>query len=540
MISFNILIVDDEPDQVENYKAMCEEHERVAVFTATRFEEAKSIIQTTFLNLALVDLDFRGQAVGPQLLAFLKDYRPACKCILITRRPAEHQEDILKLFNPLRPLADALIDKRTWQPTLKEFLVDQLRDLLRTPIDLQSDCDLLDEVTAKMSSDKVSITSDEIDYLLHMLHSEGQAIGAPDSAISRVSISTMTGGRSSSVVLRCQPHTFSKMKGIWTVVKISRRADAEEEYRRYLRYVRFFVSLETRVELLGYVSGDTLGALCYSFAGKTPSVVLGLNDLFVDADERATLVLNRLFDPEAQSWYAMSGKPVAITDFLNQAYSIRTDKAIRVVEDTFRELQAQYPATEYRDGELNYNGIHVPSPLQTFGSGKLRRSYKTCIVHGDFNANNIITGEDGRAIMIDFRHTSIGPRALDFAGLEGSIRIGTVRRDTTVEHVLKAFRQERVTWRRNWDPDQQFSPIDPDIPYWRKISSQLASLAKMNFPDLSALEYACTCFGWSVRMLRVQLSFEQRLRLVCWMGHLSYIIEHHDLQLETAASGKGT
>lgn len=387
--------------------------------------------------------------------------------------------------------------------------------------------EVMEAISSKSTHSRVASTRDEIDYLLSTLHGQGQFLDRSDFEVSSISPALMTGGRSNSVVLKCQPRTSHQMNGIWTVVKLSPRAEAAEEYLRYSRYVRLLVSLDARVELLGYVPGDTLGAICYSFAGKTPNVVLGLNDLFEARDDRASLVLNNLFAPEAQCWYATSGTAVAIPDFLAHPYTLKTEDVIRAVSETVKKTQAKLAGIQLRDEGFIWNGIKIPDPLQTLGSGTMAHRYRSCIIHGDMNANNIITAEDGRAIMIDYRHTTVGPRALDFAALETSIRLASVTSASTTEDILKTFKLETVTWKTNWASPNRFPQVDRGVAYWQKISSQLTALARMNFQDLTALEYACACFGWIARMLRVALPFEQRLRLICWMGHLSQIIEGH-------------
>jgi len=97
------------------------------------------------------------------------------------------------------------------------------------------------------------------------------------------------------------------------------------------------------------------------------------------------------------------------------------------VSETIRKTQGKLPGIELRNEGFIWNGVKVPDPLQTLGSAKMSRKYKSCIIHGDMNANNIITAEDGRAIMIDYRHTTVGPRALDFAALETAIRLSSVK-----------------------------------------------------------------------------------------------------------------
>jgi hypothetical protein len=431
----------------------------------------------------------------------------------------------LKLLDPVRRLAHAIVDKRNWLPILREYLDGKIRHWTRSPVRIDSIDSLVEALTSKALPTKVAVTKDEADYLLSSLHGQGTFSDRNDFEVSSISTARMTGGRSNSVVLKCQPRTSHQMSGIWTVVKISPRSEAAEEYLRYLRYVRFLVSLDARVELLGYVAGDTLGAICYSFAGRTPNVVQGLNDLFESSDDRAFIVLNRLFAPEAQCWYATSGKVVSISEFLNQAYSLKTEEVIKTVAETIHKAQAKLPGVELRDGGLIWNGIKLPDPTHTLGSPKMSRKYKSCIVHGDMNANNIITAEDGRAIMIDYRHTTVGPRALDFAALETAIRLVSISPNASAEEILKTFRHEVSAWKLNWGTTNRFPQDDRDVPYWQKVSSQLTALARMNFQDLTALEYACTCFGWIARMLRVRLPFEQRLRLICWMGQLSQVIE---------------
>ena len=526
MDSFNILIVDDEQEWVDNYRELCEQFPRAKVLTASDQAAARTLITDNFFHLALVDLDFNGEAIGLDILAYLADFRPTCKCVLITRRPSEHQSNLLELLDPLRPLTKAIVDKRSWRPVLRQYVAEEIDNWTRRPIDVGSIPEVIKAIQAKNLRTEVAITPDEIDYLLSFVHGQGMYPDSTDFEVSALSLNPMSGGRSTSVVLKCQPSTSQNLHGIWTVLKLSPREDAIEEYLRYSLYVRFLVSLDARVEVLGHAMGDTLGVICYSFAGKSPHFVQGLNDLFDHEDERSAIVLNKLFDPEAQCWYSTSGKEIAIPDFLERAYTLKTAEIMKTVSDTIQKAQARVPGVQLKDGGLVWNGIKLNDPSQTLGSAKMSKKHKSCIIHGDMNAHNIITGEDGRAIMIDYRHTTVGPRSLDFAALETAVRLSATRPDTTAEEILKCYHQEVSTWKNGWKgTTNRFPQVEKGLSYWQTVSTQLLGLARMNFSDLTPIEYACACFGWITRMFKVRMPYNQRLRLLCWMAQLSTVIE---------------
>src|ERR1017187_486959 len=114
MNTYEVLIVDDEIDITDIVRDYFNDNHEVKVHVANTFEEAERIVATTFLHLAFVDMQLRKNfANGAMILNKLRDDRPSCKAVMLTKYPQEYRKELFTIFDPICPAARGAIDKTT-------------------------------------------------------------------------------------------------------------------------------------------------------------------------------------------------------------------------------------------------------------------------------------------------------------------------------------------------------------------------------------------------------------------------------------------
>jgi CheY-like chemotaxis protein len=525
MDSFEVLIVDDDKSVTDLLLGQFKDRPDIHVIAASSARDAMDVVKKHFFHVAFVDMQLtKNTADGMGVFNYLRNSRPSCKAILLTAYPDVYQKELFVLFNPLFPQAHGAIDKSDYA-LFATTVVDKLSAawLLgkRVVVGLPA---LAELVRLKAANTDVRVTDAEIDFVLSSLMGQGIE-PQPDQSdaallMNTIELSELEGGRSRSVVTAGRPKDAAGNLGIWCVIKIGPRSEVEQEYSRYCSYVRFSVALNHRVELLGERFADTTGAICYSFAGRSPFTVRSLFELFRTGED-ATPYFDLMFSRGNQELYGRRGPRRDLAAYFNATYRLDPRRIHRTIEDFLDTLIDSLRQEPDLAGSEIMTRASVGRLSRAFSATIIRQPLETCIVHGDMNANNVIVAEDGRVIYIDYFHTGCGPRTVDFAALEGSLRLATC--PGTIGGVLSDGEREESAWRAAW----RNAPFDDSGtgPYWARTSRTLASFAKDNFSDLTAEEYAATCLLWGARLFRVtQLSQLERLRVLLWMVQCAAVI----------------
>jgi hypothetical protein len=332
-----------------------------------------------------------------------------------------------------------------------------------------------------------------------------------------------TGGRSRSVVTMFQPGTGDAEHGLLTVVKIGPRKDAIEELRRYDDYVRFRVSLHRRVELLGSSLGDTVAAICYSFAGHAPAAITDLQTIFDSSDEAALDRIDTLFGPGAEEW--MSSKELGDDEgaFFGETYGLDPVEIGRAIR-RFLSKHAEAYGGKLTENEVVCSGTKLRLPTG-LGAGRFRDPYKACVVHGDLNASNVLVDGPDHVMLIDFRHTTRGPRCLDFCALQASARLATEPLTEANARIPATHKIERLLWSRDYSDPGQKLPAGQQLPYWARASRHLLQHAYRSLEDLNPQEHAVTALLYALRLFNApRLSTDARFRLIVWISALAEIV----------------
>jgi hypothetical protein len=387
--------------------------------------------------------------------------------------------------------------------------------------------------------DWVSTTPEEVDYVVSRLLGQGRhRVAAPRpvdqrgtqddrDAVRSIGLEFQTKGRSRSVVASGRPVFGAGYEGVYCVMKLSRRDEAAEERDRYEQHVRLGVSSERRVELLGSAMGDVIGGLCYGFAGRSPGSVTDLEALLDEESDRALEVFGSLFGPDATDWSGteMREEGSELTEFFSDAYSLEVSPVVMELR-RFAESNAQRWGCTFRGDGLYFGQdgserIALPEERDS-ALAALRNEYDSSIVHGDLNAANVMVADDGRVMLIDFRHTARGPRLIDAAALQTSIRLSRCAVADVSTEVLKSHRlEEKLLSEMGGAGFARVPGGASSLPYWGRASWHLINLARDRYADVSVDEYAATCLLYAIRVLRVtQVDELPRLRLLAWTSAL--------------------
>lgn len=177
--------------------------------------------------------------------------------------------------------------------------------------------------------------------------------------------------------------------------------------------------------------------------------------------------------------------------------------------------------------------------------------YHACLVHGDMNASNAfvslperplsehLTEDTPTVTWIDFGETRIGPRSLDFAAIQSSIRlgVGSIPGDSGIGIVvcgsvelareLKALSLEEQLLMACADKQtlgcESRYWVRADHEVWKVLMNNFdqSQDPTMSFPSISVEEHATVCYMWAARVLKASWPTAlQCLRMLVWMSAL--------------------
>lgn len=258
-----------------------------------------------------------------------------------------------------------------------------------------------------------------------VLDDAGVGVGEP--AVDTIMLEAMGGGRSGAHIFKVKLATSSDRgsRGPSAVVKISPLAEGTCERANFDQFARAHLPLAYRPDLLGYAEMGDHSALCYSFVGGSERPE-SLSDRLAAGDLAALeYVFSSLVETLWQSWYG-SHLIEAETDlsryyldryFENMAAATRAEEALFAYASRFFNA-------EHGRQRCSIGGTAFPSVSGVLFSCKDERAYRSCILHGDLNSDNVILGRDRRpALLVDFHRTGRGHVFQDLVSLEASVRI---------------------------------------------------------------------------------------------------------------------
>ncbi len=192
----------------------------------------------------------------------------------------------------------------------------------------------------------------------------------------------------------------------------------------------------------------------------------------------------------------------------------------------FADEQATTHGWQHRRDELLLSGGKLLLPTtESLGQGIMRTEYRSLVVHGDLNASNVIIGDGDRTILIDYRTTTRGPRAVDYASMHASVRLSRAACDQPPQNAVDDERAEYALWQHDWKASEDWWTGSGEPSYWLEVAARLMRLASVRVEDLTRTEHAATCLWYALRVFRVrELPKDAKLRLLIWMSALERVL----------------
>lgn len=538
MDTFRALVVDDE-DEIRELALEVAQERKILVDVAKSLKDAEDLLTQRFYNVAYVDLDLEGgpreNTDGFTLLHEIRDARRSCRRVLLTEQSERYPAEVFAMLDPDCRLIHGARDKRDITHLFVEYLTAEVDSWLQAPVRVEGIEAVLERLLKRnlpkvqlLDGRAIDVTHEELDFVVSKLMGQTVAPEKEDpDRIDSIALELLDGGKSRSVVTAAQPTSRSGSKGIRCVVKIGSREDTEEERSRYERYVKYRMSLHRRVELLGSTLGDSIGAVCYSFAGRSANSITDLQTLLDSEDKRAFRCMRSLLG-QAEDWHPDGDRQLDLAGFFGRAYGVDVRNLTREVS-SFAEREAERFEAHKVGPTLRLKGGKLNLPTNSdFTAGKMRGHFSTSVVHGDMNASNVVISDDDHVILIDFRHTTRGPWALDFAALQASVRLSDPCCENMPAGAPAALQLEQRLWKHDWSSSEPWWPKEAgrEPPYWASAAACLMQLANDSLEGATAHEHAATSLLYALRVFRVaSLSRESKLRLLVWMSVLRDILK---------------
>lgn len=467
MQTFPWLFIDDEPDFRKNAEKL---NSAIAPITSVgdSEEQVKHEIVLGFYLFAVVDLLWveKKSKLGFQHLKWLKHFQPLCERVVSSRQigndnsatisPQTINEDLSQILSPFEPLASSFVPKGQTN-TIKKAINDRMRTLgiaeagiaeasTSVVVEFNNGCTFMLNRWAqtlleflkkgyRTSENGLPLVFEikdfkkarsklceslllECDYLVSRICGQGARTQlAPP--IKRIELKPLDGGKSSAMVLIGRPEMEeAQNRASWLVFKIDFRDRIQEEVQSYDRHIKFRVSRNRRVELLGHELGSRLGSICYTFIGVDPTQPQTLRTKFCTLDGKP----NKAFRDQVQKLFAtrdlhaINDAPFTdITEYFDLRLKKRKPFHFQTKWLEFRtQLQSLFTLHD-----IDRSIIPVdPTSTAVFGT-----SHEAVWAHGDLHLGNIVVGESDELMLIDFRDTGRAPRVLDFVVLATSVRI---------------------------------------------------------------------------------------------------------------------
>jgi Ternary complex associated domain 9 len=258
-------------------------------------------------------------------------------------------------------------------------------------------------------------------------------VAVADQALSAATLELLTGGRSAARVFKLTPFfgPGRRVQAPPVVVKIAPRAEGVREKANYDKFVRWALPAACRPDLLGFDRTRAYSGLCFSFVGRSGgSGIDTLTDCLQRGDAtKVELVLRRFFDPLRDTWYSPAqfrAEREIARRYLDRYFT--GPRSTAETEATLLACAERYFNARQKDGRYVIGGLLFPSPRATLFSSGRKRPYRSCILHGDLNSDNILVADDPAGVtVVDFQKTGRGHVYEDLIHLEASVRINYLR-----------------------------------------------------------------------------------------------------------------
>lgn len=278
----------------------------------------------------------------------------------------------------------------------------------------------------------------------------------PDLPLGAITLKPLSGGRSAAGVFRLTPFA-GPGRGVECpplVVKIASPAQGSGERANYEKFARALPA-GCRPDLLAFERTRSRSGLCYSFVGDsgrsrpdTLTACLRRGDT-----EKLGVLLRGFFDPLRGTWYnpaLLRAESDMARRYLERYFTGRCSM-VRT-EASLRACAARYFKARQEGERILIGGLSFPSLRAALFAPRRKRPYRSCILHGDLNSDNIVfTGGSPGVAVVDFQKIGRGHVYEDFMHVEASVRINYPR-DASFGDILDKERLIALGRRSRKDP----------------------------------------------------------------------------------------
>lgn len=539
-----ILVADNDPEVFPVFEIQLAQYglqDHIELIRAHEPAEALKAIDDNYLDMAFVDLMFSPDDrddSGLAVLTRLGERSPRCIPVLMTAYVSRNFAEVSRRTTTMTGGRTYLYNKSDHTgaqiPTL-------IKNFFQERIDAEWSMSLPDAAVDSMISKGKRIQAmrknrdavrDEMECLLFDLFNEPASIALSSQKVT-IELEMMSPGMSASITLRARPHygvdkQSQPIYGNRCVVKIGARNGIDEEVSRFNRLVKLGVPSEFRVELIASAIGDTLGAVCYSFAGGSQSdEIVSLDEFLLRQDlGAAASVINQVFNKKSKNWWAVEGEPMSVQGFYSKNFGTKFPERVKSIHD-FLKRGKEWNYDE-KHSRVSFEGFSFDIPSESdLGKSSYFASHAwpACLVHGDMHGGNVLVDSYGRTSLIDYATAGFGPRFADAVAMAATVRLRSGPSASPAVDAAKFFNHELALVHNRPVEDQvRAAP-------WFQLSKQIETLVLSNFGNSEDLllrkEYAVTqcIYGISIFGL-ASWSAWQKMRIVSWIAALhKFIVE---------------
>jgi CheY-like chemotaxis protein len=487
MQNTRILILEDEEHWRATISTALTDHGIERFHCATSLAQAEILLQTTYFNMAIVDISMRTNdpkdSQGMEFLQLLKTLhldQVIHPIILSAYGSLERARKAFRDHQVVDFLDKAEFDDETLLAAIQQALADS-----------HLDGELEIEMAGKVAIDSLWSHFD------WARRAETEAPGQLEpefydllrrlfAGAKRLFITLLTAGQSGAGIVEVEP-VYGVQVGEPVVLKFGKKETIRRECENYEKYIDKFVGAHSSTQL-DHAPGRVMGAIRYSLIGTELGALDSFADYYARYDvEAINKVLDSIFSVTCGRWYDNREQP-RVRRNLVELYEI----GLHIVRpETGENKWEEIWKNARRTGvDLERKWLYLPGIAGEFVNPKrwleekhyqIYHSVWRSVTHGDLNEYNVLVTEDGRTWLIDFYRTGIGHILRDVVELETAIKfnltpIATLQEYQEFETVLLS--QKRLDQPPLVDAYPRHPKAIEVISYLRKIADSFTGANK--------------------------------------------------------------
>jgi CheY-like chemotaxis protein len=514
------------------------------VKTATDYNSAIALLKKELFHIALVDLELGlpvNNYFGMDILKDIDRNYPDCYRLIYTIHAQDKPDKVINCLSVPNPIAHGCFMKETQTriTDLTDF-INKMWDKfakINYKIEIIPEGFNLEEILRK------KFKKEEPEIIRDSFLSVMGKLFYGNSGVEKIILTLFKEGFSNTILFKTtvQSSLLKNRPGKQVIIKFGSKDIILKESSNYDKFVQWYLTLNQSIQKLSYEELNNYAALLYTFAGDSPSNIQTFADYVKGKDENKDQVINNcisaMFNPERRDWYSPTvvERSEVIRDYYIDSVLHRPPSKLSNIFHT-EILKARKANIGLRDDSkklhfTDYN-LTVLNPYHFCQANPFLDQYTTCIIHGDFNGDNIIIDSNKNWYLIDYAHTGRGHVFQDFINLELSIR-HIIFWDSGISFSLKEIFDFEKSIINVFDPyqEKEISIEKEDKHYYLKKAKYLIwlirSLAAANFPTEPNKLYLVGLFymtlDWTA--FHVKGGIEEKKHFIILAGLLSEYFE---------------